>query len=78
MTLLTDDEKEAMRLSGQLANLCGRIIGNGPQAENDWAEMAYRIHGVQHMILAQAAARAYPKEYRLLGGTLNPDASAHD
>ena len=70
--LLTPDEQEAMRLSGELASLCHRIIGNGPQAANDWSEMAVRIHGVQHMILAQAAARAYPDEYRLLGGTLNP------
>lgn len=65
---LTVDEREALRLSGQLANLCRRIIGDGPTAEHDWSEMAVRIHSVQHMVMAQAAARAYPDEFRLLGG----------
>lgn len=69
--LLTEDEHEAMRLSGELANTVGRIIGKGPQAEYDWNEAAQRIHAIQHMILAQAAARAYPDRYRLLGRVID-------
>lgn len=70
LDLLTADEREALRLTAQLANLCHRIIGRGPQAEPDWAEMAHRIHAVQHMVMAQAAARAYPSEFRALGETI--------
>jgi hypothetical protein len=65
--LLTADEREALALSGQLAKLCRRIVGSGPQAADDWSELASRIHAVQHTIMAQAAARAYPFEFRLLG-----------
>lgn len=73
---LTADEHEAMRLSGDLAGLLRRIIGKGNQAEHDWAEAAARIHAVQHMILAQAAARSYPGLYRPLGGW--PDGSVQE
>lgn len=69
--LLTDEEHEAMALSAQLANLVRRIIGDGPQAEHDWNEMAQRIHAIQHTVLAQAAARAYPALYRPLGGVID-------
>lgn len=69
--LLTADEHEAMALSGKLAGVIRRIIGNGQQAENDWSEAAQRIHAIQHMVLAQAAARAYPDLYRPLGGTID-------
>lgn len=62
--LLTEDEHRLMDLTGELARglfvLCG-------QAAGDRAEVALRIHGIQQMILAQAAARAYPDRYRLLG-----------
>lgn len=69
--LLTVEEREALDLSGKLANLCRRIVGSGPQADHDWNELAARIHAVQHTIMAQAAARAYPQEFRLLGGGSN-------
>lgn len=65
--LLTADEHYALALSGELASICNKIIGDGPQAAHDWAEMAVHIHGVQHMLMRQAAARAYPDLYRLLG-----------
>lgn len=68
--LLTEVEHEAMRLTADLANALRRIItdGDGGQAANDWSEAAHLIHSVQNMILAQAAARAYPNLYRPLGG----------
>ena len=71
--LLTDDEREALRLSGQLANACRKVIGDGPNANHDWAEMAAHIHNIQHALMSQAAARAYPTEFRLLGGSIAKD-----
>lgn len=70
--LLTEDEREALRLSGDLANRCARIIGDGPSAAADWAEMAAHLHVIQRTIMSQAAARAYPDQMRLLGGTIPP------
>lgn len=68
--LLTDEEHEALRLSGELANLLHRIIGDGPASATDWNEAAIHVHSVQHMVMRQAAARAYPELYRLLGERL--------
>lgn len=65
--LLTLEEREALDISASLANALRRIIGEGPQAENDWSEAAAKIHDLQHMVMAQAAARAYPDSFRLLG-----------
>ncbi len=69
--VLTDDEKEALRLTGDLGNLLRRII-QGPQGMKDWDEAAGHLHVLQRMIGAQAAARAYPGSYRLLGQSLPP------
>lgn len=68
--LMTADEHEAMRLTGELASLVHKIIGDGPQAEHDWAEFTVRIHACQHMIMRQCAARAFPDLYRRLGQTI--------
>lgn len=64
---LTEDEHRAMELSGELATLIHRIIGDGPAANTDWNEAAGHIHVLQKNILGQAAARLYPDRYRLLG-----------
>jgi uncharacterized phage protein gp47/JayE len=74
--LLTDHEHEAMRLSGELFNLVAHsVIGMNEQARpNDVRELCLHIHGIQRMIMSQAAARAYPEEYRLLGEVLNVQA----
>lgn len=73
-TLLTDEEHKAMELSGQLAGMMRRMIGDGPCANGDWAEVAHDIHHLQERIMAQAAARAFPEKYRIAGGTLeSPD-----
>jgi len=65
--LLSSEEMEALDLTGKLASLCRRIVGDGPEAVLDWNELAGHIHVVQRTILAQAAARAFPGEFRLLG-----------
>lgn len=67
---LTDDELWALDLTGELANLCRRIIGDGPTSVGDWNEMAERIHAIQHTLMAQAAARCHPGRFRLLGGVV--------
>lgn len=83
--LFTEDEHRAMELTGELATLIGKIIraphdelahDDGRRAmfsaiaDNDWAEAAMDIHRIQHRIMAQAAARAFPTQYRLMGRTI--------
>lgn len=78
MTGLTPAEHEAMDLTAQLWNLMVKeIIADGPTADQDRREFADRIHVVQHNILRQAAARAHPEMYRLLGETFE-SAAARD
>ncbi len=67
MAALTSLEHETLELTAKVANNLRAIIGDGPQAAHDWNEAAAKIHDLQHLILAQAAARAYPTTYRLLG-----------
>lgn len=71
--LLTDDELELMNKTAQVANLMYKVIGDGPQSEHDWAEAAHHIHNIQHMVMAQAAARAYPDLFRLMGKVIPRD-----
>ncbi len=68
--LLTDDEKRALELTGELASLFARIIGDGPSRSGDLNEMVAHIHVLQRTLGSQAAARRYPTEFRLLGHTL--------
>lgn len=71
--LLTESEHEAIEAAGQLATLISeRVIGSGPTRGDDIAEMEAALHVVQRMVMAQAAARAYPNSYRLLGEVLPP------
>jgi len=82
--LLSDDEKEALRLTGELANVMNRICfapsKQGPITMmsrrrdiglQDWSEAATEIHHIQHRIMAQAAARQFPSQYRLMGDAIN-------
>lgn len=69
--LLTEAEHRAMELTVQLVNLLStEIIGQGRSRAGDINEVVHHIHGIQNMILSQAAGRAYPDRYRLLGETL--------
>lgn len=68
-----DDVKEAMDAAGKLAGLCHAMCfrnGGGPQSDFDWGEFAVLIHGIQARLLAQVAARAYPDQFRQLGGVI--------
>ena len=67
--LLTDLEHATIDLLADLHRDMALIIGNpgAPISDHDRAEMVLHIHALQNMVLAQAAARAYPDKYRLLG-----------
>lgn len=69
---LTADEHRFMDLTADLANLLGGIVGHDHSRAGDLNEAVAHIHALQAMVLAQAAARAYPDRYRLLGGTIAP------
>lgn len=67
--LMTAAEHRAMDLTANLVNLVVRdVIGHGPARHGDVNEFVAAIHVVQRMLLKQAAGRAYPDRYRLLGG----------
>lgn len=69
--LLTDDESSIIHDAGTLfTRIVEEVIEDGPNRENDTAELRALVHGIQNMILRQAAARAYPDRYRLLGASL--------
>ena len=67
--LLTIDEHELVRDLGRCWNRLCRIIGAEGTRAADLAEMCSHFHALQNAVLAQAAARAYPTVYRLLGET---------
>jgi hypothetical protein len=69
--LLTAEEQHAVHLAGELANILGRVVGQGPSRHADLTELIGHVHGIQRAVLAQAAARAHPGTYRLLGGSLD-------
>lgn len=68
--LLTGDERKAIRLLGEVAGQFRVIIGDCELGAADWAEVVDKVHQLQAMVMSQAAARAYPDEYRLLGDGL--------
>lgn len=74
MELLTASEKRATGLLGQVHHLfVNEICGNHIIARDlDIKEFTDHIHILQNMIMCQAAARAYPDEFRLAGEVLAP------
>lgn len=72
--LLTDGEHRAVEMAAALWNhLRGAVVGDGPTRDADLGELCAHIHAIQQAVLSQAAARAYPGEYRLLGETLRTE-----
>lgn len=69
MTGLTELEFHALDLTAQLARAMAEITGNGSTRADDLREADSHVHAIQHMIMAQAAARAYPDRFRLLGAS---------
>lgn len=79
--LLSADEHHAMDLLAELNRVMRRIVSAGVDPGNDsragdLREVTWHIHGLQNMVLSQAAARAYPERYRLLGGGTQPKQAA--
>jgi DNA-binding GntR family transcriptional regulator len=73
--LLTPDEHEAVRQAGLLYTMiASRIIADGPAKDDDLAEIRAAIHLIQRAVLAQAAARAFPREFRQLGTVIAQEA----
>lgn len=64
--LLTELEHSTIDL---LAMVYSNIvqIAKGAEVGGDLEEAASRVHDLQNMVMAQAAARAYPGRYRLFG-----------
>ena len=68
---LTPPELHALTLTRELVDLvCGQVIGYGTSRQHDVAEFVWHVHAIQHTIMSQAAARAYPTQLRLLGESL--------
>jgi hypothetical protein len=66
--VLTDSEREAVRMAGRLyTHIRDNVCGDGPTRDDDLAELRASIHHVQNWVKAQAAARMYPGEFRLMG-----------
>jgi TIR domain len=75
--MLTDAERKAVRLAGELYTLIrDEVCGDGPARDADLAELAADIHRIQHRVTAQAAARMYPGEFRLMGEVVSGQAPA--
>jgi hypothetical protein len=70
VSLLTEDEHSFVDLMGQAWNLLNRIVGDGDPKDADLHEAVVHVHALQNMVLAQAAARFYPGQYRALGWSL--------
>lgn len=66
--LLSPAELEAMDLTAALWTVLNEIAADGVARYGDLTELAAHVHAIQHAVLAQAAGRAYPARFRLMGG----------
>jgi hypothetical protein len=57
------------RLGECWGDICA-IVGDGPARDDDLREMRDHVHALQRALGSQAAARAHPGHFRLLGETL--------
>ena len=65
---LTDLELDVVRRLGEIAGDLSLIVGSNRRTrDHDINEMIVHVHALQHAVMAQAAARAHPREFRLLG-----------
>lgn len=67
MEALTKEELSALDLTARLMGKFNKIVGKGRTRSADLGEVVVHIHALQNMILSQAAGRAYPERFRLLG-----------
>lgn len=67
---LTETERKAVEMAGDLWGLLCQVVGIGPTRDADLRELIVHIHAIQQAVMSQAAGRCYPDEFRLLGSTL--------
>lgn len=67
---ITEQEREIISLLARTYNLFNEVVVDGPSRDGDMNEVALYVHALQRMALGQAAARLFPSEFRVLGGTL--------
>lgn len=67
--LMTEAEHKAMKMTADLFDHTAQNVigGNESARSGDLQELALYIHNIQRMIMSQAAGRAFPDQYRLLG-----------
>jgi hypothetical protein len=65
---LSEAEHEVMKTTVLLWNGLCDIIPDGPSRRQDLDELAAHIHVIQRTVMSQAAGRAHPTQYRMLGG----------
>lgn len=75
---LTEDEWNGIEAAGKAASVVSRAAKTEKVEDFDhpgtsiatWdiAEACHHAHNLQHMLMAQAASRIYPKRLRALGG----------
>ena len=68
---LTDAERTLVADLAHCYNQFSNISGSGSTRDADLSEIADKIHQLQAIVLAQAAGRIYPTQYRLIGEGLN-------
>ena len=68
--LLTETERAVVAELGQIWNRLCTIVGDGRTRKADLDELIVHVHALQQAVLSQAAGRAYPQEFRLLGGVI--------
>lgn len=65
--MLTPLEHKAVDQCADLWDTLLDVVALGQTRGADLAELAAHVHAIQNVVLAQAAGRAYPDKYRLLG-----------
>lgn len=67
---LTPLEIETIDMQGKVWNNLCKIVGSGSSRSGDLQELCAHVHAIQQAIMSNAAARAYPDQFRPLGGSL--------
>jgi hypothetical protein len=71
LMIMSQAEHDAVDMAGRLYTfIAENVVARGETREADLAELRMLIHGIQHAVMAQAAARSSPSRYRLLGGVI--------
>lgn len=68
--MLTIQERSLIVKLGECWDQFTKICGTERSRKDDLQEVFHHIHALQIAVMAQAAARAYPDEFRLLGGLI--------